>query len=68
MEKRVRSGLQVLITNPKCVETGLDLNDFTTLIFYSMGYNLFTLRHVRYPSPVRSFNSFCWESVRVQLV
>ena len=44
VEKRVRSGLQVLITNPKCVETGLDLNDFTTLIFYSMGYNLFTLR------------------------
>ncbi len=44
VEKRVSSGLQVLITNPKCVETGLDLNAFTTLIFYSMGYNLFTLR------------------------
>ena len=44
VEKRVKSGLQVLITNPRCVETGLDLNDFTTLIFYSMGYNLFTLR------------------------
>jgi hypothetical protein len=44
VEKRVRSGCQVLITNPKCVETGLDLNAFTTLIFYSMGYNLFTLR------------------------
>ena len=44
VEKRVSSDLQVLITNPKCVETGLDLNAFTTLIFYSMGYNLFTLR------------------------
>lgn len=44
VEKRVNAGLQVLITNPKCVETGLDLNAFTTLIFYSMGYNLFTLR------------------------
>jgi hypothetical protein len=44
VEKRVNSGIQVLITNPKCVETGLDLNAFTTLIFYSMGYNLFTLR------------------------
>lgn len=43
-EKRVKSGLQVLITNPRVVETGLDLNAFTTLIFYSMGYNLFTLR------------------------
>lgn len=44
VEKRVKSGLQVLITNPRVVETGLDLNAFTTLIFYSMGYNLFTLR------------------------
>ena len=44
VEKRVKNGLQVLITNPRCVETGLDLNTFTTLIFYSMGYNLFTLR------------------------
>lgn len=44
VEARVKAGLQVLITNPKCVETGLDLNTFTTLIFYSMGYNLFTLR------------------------
>lgn len=44
VEKRVRSGVQVLITNPRCVETGLDLNAFTTLIFYSMGFNLFTLR------------------------
>ena len=44
MDKRVKNGLQVLITNPRCVETGLDLNAFTTIIFYSMGYNLFTLR------------------------
>ena len=44
VDKRVRDGLQVLITNPRCVETGLDLNAFTTIIFYSMGYNLFTLR------------------------
>ncbi len=44
VEKRVKSGCQVLITNPRCVETGLDLNAFTTLVFYSMGYNLFTLR------------------------
>lgn len=44
VEKRVNAGLQVLITNPSLVETGLDLNAFTTLIFYSMGYKLFTLR------------------------
>ena len=44
VDKRVKNGLQVLITNPRCVKTGLDLNAFTTIIFYSMGYNLFTLR------------------------
>ena len=44
VEKRVNSGLQVLITNPECVKTGLDLNAFTTIIFYSMGYKLFTFR------------------------
>ena len=44
VDKRLASGLQVLITNPRCVETGLDLNAFTVLIFYSMGYNLFTFR------------------------
>jgi len=44
VEKQLRSGCQVLITNPRCVESGLDLNAFTTLIFYSIGYNLFTLR------------------------
>ena len=44
LSRRLSAGTQVVITNPKCVETGLDLNAFTTLIFYSMGYNLFTLR------------------------
>ena len=44
VQKRLAAGMQVLITNPSLVETGLDLNAFTTLIFYSMGYKLFTLR------------------------
>ena len=44
VDKRGKSCLQVLSTNPRCVVTGLDLNAFTTIIFYSMGYNLFTLR------------------------
>ena len=44
VQKRLASGMQVLITNPSLVETGLDLNAFTTLIFFSMGYKLFTLR------------------------
>lgn len=41
---QVARGAQVMITNPEIVKTGLDLNDFTTLIFYDTGYKLFTLR------------------------
>jgi len=44
VQKRLAAGMQVLIVNPSLVETGLDLNAFTTLIFASMGYKLFTLR------------------------
>ena len=42
--KRLAQGMQVMIVNPTVVETGLDLNAFTTLIFYDTGYKLFTLR------------------------
>ncbi|MCR4719227.1 MAG: hypothetical protein K5768_06315 [Firmicutes bacterium] len=44
VEKQLEKGIDVLITNPSLVETGLDLNAFTTLIFYNVGYNLFTFR------------------------
>ena len=44
VEKQVKDGIQVLITNSSLVETGLDLNDFTTLYYYNIAYNLFTLR------------------------
>lgn len=41
---QLAAGLQILIANPSLVETGLDLNAFTTLIFYDTGYKLFTFR------------------------
>lgn len=44
VDARLAEGLQVLICNPSLVETGLDLNAFTTLIFYDTGYKLLTLR------------------------
>ncbi len=44
VENQVKDGIQILITNPSLVETGLDLNDFTTLYYYNIAYNLFTLR------------------------
>lgn len=44
IENQLEKGAQVLICNPSLVETGLDLLSFTTIVFYQLGYNLFTLR------------------------
>jgi len=43
-EAQVKAGVQVVICHPKLVETGLDLLDFPTMIFYETGYSLHTLR------------------------
>lgn len=40
LERQVNSGVKVFFTNPKCVETGLDLLEFPTLIFYEPSYSL----------------------------
>lgn len=42
--RQIRDGVQVVISHPKLVETGLDLLDFPTIIFYESGYSLHTLR------------------------
>jgi len=44
MAEKVKEGVDVIIANPKLVETGLDLYDFPTLIFFQTGYSIFTLR------------------------
>ena len=44
IKKEIDKGAQVMITNPTLVETGLDLLDFTTIIFFQVGYNLSTMR------------------------
>jgi hypothetical protein len=36
-------GLDVLICNPRLVETGLDLVQFATVVFYEIEYSLYTL-------------------------
>ena len=49
--KRAADGIKVFITNPSCVETGLDFAfkynghhyNYPTLIFYQTGYNLATI-------------------------
>jgi superfamily II DNA or RNA helicase len=42
--RQVKQGVQVVIAHPKLVETGLDLLEFPTIIFYESGYSLHTLR------------------------
>lgn len=44
IDKKVKDGYRVMICNPSLVETGLDLLSFTTIIFYQVGFNLFTMR------------------------
>lgn len=44
VEKNLNEGMEVMICNPSLVETGLDLLDFTSIIFFQMGHNLFTMR------------------------
>lgn len=44
VEKNLNEGMQVMICNPSLVETGLDLLDFTSIIFYQMTHELFTMR------------------------
>jgi len=44
IQKQVDDGVQVLFCNPTLVETGLTLLDFTTIVFYQVSYNLYTMR------------------------
>lgn len=44
LRKKVTEDVQVVIGNPMLVQTGLDLLDFPTIIFYQTGYSVFTLR------------------------
>jgi len=42
--RQIKEGVQVVVSHPKLVETGLDLLDFPTILFYESGYSLHTLR------------------------
>ena len=42
--KMLEDGMQVFITNPKLVETGLDLLDFPSTVFYEMDYSAYVTR------------------------
>lgn len=40
---QVERGVDVIITNPELVKTGLDLLDFPTIVFMQAGFNVYTL-------------------------
>ena len=43
-ERHLRSGVQAVICHPKLVQTGLDLIEFPTILFYETGYSIYVLR------------------------
>ncbi|UAY97103.1 DEAD/DEAH box helicase family protein [Dickeya dadantii] len=42
--EQLNRGIDVLITNPELVKTGLDLLEFPTIVFMQSGYNVYTLQ------------------------
>jgi SNF2 family DNA or RNA helicase len=42
--EQVDRGVEVLITNPELVKTGLDMLEFPTIVFLTTGYNVYTLQ------------------------
>ena len=42
--KQVKAGVEVLILHPRLVQTGLDLVDFPTIVFYQVEPSVYTLR------------------------
>src|SRR3546814_1772782 len=42
--EQIDRGIDVLITNPELVKTGLDLLEFPTIVFLQSGYNVYSLQ------------------------
>ena len=42
--EQIDRGIDVLITNPELVKTGLDLLEFPTIVFMQSGYNVYSLQ------------------------
>jgi hypothetical protein len=43
VEKQVKAGVDVIITHPRKVETGLDLLDFPTIVWMAIDYSVYTV-------------------------
>lgn len=67
------SGIDVLLVNAELVKTGLDLYAFPTVVFFQVGYNIFTLRQAARRSwrigqtkPVRVY-FFCYQGTMQEI-
>src|SRR5690606_18444333 len=43
VEKQVKAGVNVIITHPRKVETGIDLLDFPTIVWMAIDYSVYTV-------------------------
>jgi helicase-like protein len=43
-DRQLRGGVQAVICHPRLVQTGLDLIEFPTILFYETGYSIYVLR------------------------
>ena len=44
VEERVKQGVDVVVCHPRLVQTGLDLIDFPTLVWFETDYSVYTMR------------------------
>jgi SNF2 family DNA or RNA helicase len=44
LQDQLERGVDVVITNPELVKTGLDMLEFPTIVFMQSGYNVYTLQ------------------------
>jgi hypothetical protein len=44
INKEVKKGTEVLIVNPTLVQTGLNLIEFSSIVYYQMSYQVYTVR------------------------
>jgi hypothetical protein len=62
--EQVERGVEIVITNPELVKTGLDLLEFPTLAFMQTGFNVYTLQQ----AARRSWRIGQKDAVRVQFL
>ena len=46
IQKQYDNGVETIITNPKCIETGLDIYGYPNIYIYESGWDIKTLRQV----------------------